>query len=241
MAFRWYALLLGLLIDFPLLAQETSKYQLQVATSLNKSALSDRIEQQLRQAYGRLGYQMQVVRLPAGRSLQMADRGLYDGELFRIDGIQQEFHALRQVPVQLTTIELLAFVRTEQQQALRNWQQMKQLRIGFVRGFRLASQIDFAGYPNPVTTLEQAVGMLEQGKIDVLLEDGQSVLSVIPAKSEQVGITALPGVLASAGVYHYVHQRHSDLIDPLTIVLKKSIASAKDKRVMPTPTGHQED
>lgn len=241
MAFRWYALLLGLLIDFPLLAQETSKYQLQVATSLNKSALSDRIEQQLRQAYGRLGYQMQVVRLPAGRSLQMADRGLYDGELFRIDGIQQEFHALRQVPVQLTTIELLAFVRTEQQQALRNWQQMKQLRIGFVRGFRLASQIDFAGYPNPVTTLEQAVGMLEQGKIDVLLEDGQSVLSVIPAKSEQVGITALPGVLASAGVYHYVHQRHSDLIDPLTIVLKKSIAGAKDKRVMPTPTGHQED
>lgn len=241
MAFRWYALLLGLLIDFQLLAQETSKYQLQVATSLNKSALSDRIEQQLRQAYGRLGYQMQVVRLPAGRSLQMADRGLYDGELFRIDGIQQEFHALRQVPVQLTTIELLAFVRTEQQQALRNWQQMKQLRIGFVRGFRLASQIDFAGYPNPVTTLEQAVGMLEQGKIDVLLEDGQSVLSVIPAKSEQVGITALPGVLASAGVYHYVHQRHSDLIDPLTIVLKKSIASAKDKRVMPTPTGHQED
>lgn len=241
MAFRWYALLLGLLIEFPLLAQETSTSQLQIATSLNKSALSDRIEQQLRQAYGRLGYQMQVVRLPAGRSLQMADRGLYDGELFRIDGIQQEFHALRQVPVQLTTIELLAFVRTEQQHTLRDWQDMKNLRIGFVRGFRLASQITYAGYANPVTTLEQAVGMLEQGKIDVLLEDGQSVLSVIPAKTEQVGITALPGVLATAGVYHYLHQRHSDLIEPLTLVLKKSIAGAKDKRVLPTPSGHSKD
>lgn len=213
-------------------------HQLQIATSLSQSEFSSRIEQQLRLAYGRLGYQMQLIRLPAGRSLQMANRGLYDGELFRIDGIQQEFNALKQVPVQLATIELLAFVRTEQFTTLQDWAVRKNLRVGFVRGFRLASQVAYAGYPVPVTTLDQAVGMLTQGKIDVLLEDRQSVLSVLPANTEQVGIAALPGVLATAGLYHYLHQRHSDLIEPLATVLKKSVAGAKDKRVHPTPTEH---
>lgn len=222
-------------------AQQPQPHQLQIATSLSQSEFASQIEQQLRRAYGRLGYQMQLVRLPAGRSLQMANRGLYDGELFRIDGIQQEFTELRQVPIELARIELLAFVRTTQLQNLRQWQLQKQLRIGFVRGFRLASQVQYAGHPVPVTTLDQAVGMLTQGKIDVLLEDRQSVLSVLPAKTEQVGISALPGVLASAGLFHYLHQRHSDLIEPLVTVLKKSRSSSKDKRVPPTATQHLDE
>jgi ABC-type amino acid transport substrate-binding protein len=186
---------------------------------------------------------MELVRLPAGRSLQMANRGLYDGELFRIDGIQQEFNQLKQVPVQLATIELLAFVRTEQLDELRQWQQQAKLKIGFVRGFRLASQVRYAGHPVPVTTLQQAVGMLEQGKIDVLLEDRQSVLSVLPAKTEQVGIIALPSVLATAGLYHYLHQRHSNLIAPLSEVLHNMQAGAADQATNPaaTPSGIIDD
>jgi hypothetical protein len=260
MALRWHMGCLSLILALPLFAAQLSAaepaaakqpqqqsaeqapvHQLQIATSLSESALSRRIEQQLRRAYGRLGYQMQLVRLPAGRSLQMANRGLYDGELFRIDGIQQEFSALKQVPVQLATIELLAFVRTEQLRNLHDWKLMKHLRVGFVRGFRLASQIEYVGHAVPVTTLEQAVGMLTQSKIDVLLEDRQSVQSVLPAKTELVGISALPGVLASAGLYHYLHQRRSDLIEPLATVLKKSLASAKDQRVLPTPTENQDE
>lgn len=216
-------------------ATQPQPHQLQIATSLSQSEFASQIEQQLRRAYGRLGYQMQVVRLPAGRSLQMTNRGVYDGELFRIDGIQQEFTALRQVPVELARIELLAFVRSTQLQNLRQWPLQKQLRIGYVRGFRLASQMQFAGHAVPVTTLEQAVGMLEQGKIDVLLEDRLSVLTVLPEKTEQAGISALPGVLASAGIYHYLHQRHSDLLQPLATVLKKSRAAGKDKRPLPRP------
>mgnify|MGYP003503745423 CR=1 FL=1 len=46
--------------------------------------MSDRIEQQLKTAYLQLGYQMQVQRLPAGRSLIMTNAGEFDGELFRI-------------------------------------------------------------------------------------------------------------------------------------------------------------
>lgn len=228
-------LILALTLSMPLHAADVAPHTLQIATSLSQSALSSQIEQQLQRAYGRLGYRMQLVRLPAGRSLQMTDRGLYDGELFRIDGVQHEFSQLRQVPVQLASIELLAFVRTEQKNELHDWVLKKQVRVGFVRGFRLASQLQYAGHPVPVTTLEQAVGMLLQGKIDVLLEDQQSVQSVLPAKTEQTGISMLPGTLARAGLYHYLHQRHSALIQPLATVLKKTVTRAKDQRPLPKP------
>lgn len=232
---HWQQFLLGICLSAPLGATETESHQLHIATSLSHSEFSQRIEQQLRRAYGRLGYQMELVRMPAGRSLQMANQGQYDGELFRIDGIQHEFSQLRQVPVQLATIELLAFVQSGRQAELADWKTVKELRIGYVRGFRLASQVTYAGYAIPVTTLQQAVGMLEQGKIDVLLEDRDSVVSVLPAQFEQAGISALPGVLASTGIYHYLHRRHSDLIEPLANVLKKSMAGAKDKRPLPRP------
>lgn len=101
MASRWQIWGLSLFLLLPLsgaklcAAEQPQLHQLQIATSLSQSEFSSHIEQQLRRAYSRLGYQMQLVRLPAGRSLQMANRGLYDGELFRIDGIEQEFSALR--------------------------------------------------------------------------------------------------------------------------------------------------
>jgi hypothetical protein len=229
-------LLLMVVLWQPLRAAEPDTHTLQIATSLSRSTLSTQIEQQLQRAYSRLGYQIEVVRLPAGRSLHMANRGVYDGELFRIGGLAEDFPALRQVEVQLATIEVLAFVKTEHQAELRDWVDLKHIRVGYVRGFRLAEKIQYAGYPVALTTLEQAVGMLEQGKIDVLLEDLQSVRSMLPAQLEQVGLTSLPTVLARAGLYHYLHERHSDLLEPLATVLKKSVPGAKDKRQLPRPT-----
>jgi hypothetical protein len=45
----------------------------------------------------------------------------------------------------------------------------------------------------------------------------------------------LPGTLARAGLYHYLHQRHSDLLQPLATVLEKTVAGAKVKRPLPKP------
>jgi len=200
---------------------------LQIATSLSKSELSGRIEQQLQQAYQQLGYQMQLVRLPAGRSLQMTNQGLYDGELFRIDGVQHEFPQLLQVPVQLASIKLLAYVASPRAQELQQWARQSDLRIGYVRGFRLVSQVRFAGKALPVTTLEQALGMLRQGKVDVLLEDQQSLLSLLPEGLAEAGISAQSGVLAEAGLYHYVHQRHAAIVPSLSRTLQNAVGGHK--------------
>ncbi len=195
--------------------------ELRMAGSLSQSELSADIEQQLRLAYHQLGYQLSISRLPAGRSLQMSNQGLFDGELFRIDDISKSYANLHQVPVALARIEVHAYVRTEQADKLAGWPGQKQLRIGTVRGFRLANAVSFSGYPVQLTTLAQAVEMLRQDKIDVLLEDQLSILSLLGGSLHDSGLVQLPDVLACAQLYHYVHQKHQSLLPALTKALQQ--------------------
>lgn len=195
--------------------------ELRFASSLSQSELSADIEQQLRLAYHQLGYQLSISRLPAGRSLQMSDQGLFDGELFRIDDISKNYPNLQQVPVALARIEVHAYVRATQVDQLASWPGQKQLRIGTVRGFRLANAVSFSGYPVQLTTLAQAVEMLRQDKIDVLLEDQLSILSLLGGSLHDSGLAQLPEVLACAQLYHYIHQKHQSLLPALTKALQQ--------------------
>lgn len=213
--------LLGCLFCCLIIYPATAK-SLQIATSLSDTdTLSQPIAQQLQQAYAELGYKMDVVRLPAGRSLRMANQGHYDGELFRIGGLQSQFPNLRQVPVELRLLRLFAYVRADRRDNWQHWQQRKDLVIGHVRGFRLAAQQQFAGSRVETTTLQQAQDLLLQGKIDLLLEDEWS----LPADQQ---LKRLPQVLTQAGLFHYLHSRHQALVPALTQALQRQLQAKKN-------------
>lgn len=78
-----------------------------VTASLNQTALTIQIEQQLTQAYRAIDYQLHIQYLPAARSLKMSSQGKFDGELFRIAAVGQHYPELLQVPVALARVELL--------------------------------------------------------------------------------------------------------------------------------------
>lgn len=189
------------------------------ATSLTRSSLMVAIEEKLTRAYRQMGYQIRVEQLPAGRSLAMANAGRFDGELFRIADVEHDYANLIRVPVPLATIELHAFTR--QGISLPNdWTMQRNLRIGYVRGFRLAGQVQTHGQVVQVTTAAQAVQMLMQDRIDVLLDDEASVRSVLGPNFSEVSMAA--PVLAQAELFHYVHQKHHDVATQLAAVLAKN-------------------
>jgi len=210
------------LIFFCFYAIAATARPLQIATSLSDSAeLSQPITQLIEQAYKALGYQVTIVRLPAGRSLRMANQGLYDGELFRIGGLQQQFPELIQVPVPLRQLQLFAYVQRSKKRDWQSWQTSKELIIGHVRGFKLASQITFAGSRVETTTLTQARELLLQGKIDLLLEDEWSL-------APDAELYRLPTVLAQAELFHYVHSRHQALVPLLSQQLNLLLHTKKN-------------
>lgn len=198
-----------------------------VTASLNQTALTLQMEQQLTQAYRALGYQLNIQYLPAERSLKMSSQGKFDGELFRIAAVGQHYPELLQVPVPLAKIELYAFVRAGREHEFGLWQQDPALRIGFVRGFKMAELYQVAGHKTIVNTAGQAVQMLQQNKIDVLLEDLQTLHEATAGDEQAANLSRLPEVLATEELFHFVHQRHQQLIPVLSEQLRRQSAGKK--------------
>ncbi len=200
------------------------------ASSVNSSAMTRMIEQRLKTAYQALGYQLKVQYLPAGRSLMMSNKGDFDGELFRIQSISEQYPNLLRVPVVLTQLELFAFVRQPAAIDFQQWQQNKKLRIGYVRGFKMAEQNPCRGQKMAVTTTAQAVAMLQQGKVDLLLDDLASVTQVHGVLQTDSWLRQLPDVLSQQGLYHFLHKKHQALLLPLAAELQKTATKPVIKR-----------
>ncbi|OBP15457.1 hypothetical protein A5320_08865 [Rheinheimera sp. SA_1] len=198
-----------------------------VTASLNQTALTIQIEQQLTQAYRAIGYQLNIQYLPAERSLKMSSQGKFDGELFRIAAVGQHYPQLLQVPVPLAQVQLYAFVKAGREHEFGLWQQDATLRIGFVRGFKMAELYEVAGHKTMVNTPGQAVQMLQQNKIDLLLEDLQSLHEATAGDEQGANLTRLPDVLAAEELFHFVHQRHQHLIPALTEQLRRQSEGKK--------------
>ncbi len=203
---------------------------LTVASSVNNSAMTRMIEHRLKTAYQTLGYQLRVQYLPAGRSLIMSNKGEFDGELFRIKSITEEYPNLLRVPVALTQLELFAFVREPAAIDFQHWQQNEKLRIGYVRGFKMAEQYHCRGQKIAVTTTEQAVAMLQQGKVDILLDDLASVVQIAGTLDDNSPIRQLPAVLTRQALYHFLHKQHQALLLPLAAELQKTATKPVIKR-----------
>lgn len=73
---------------------------IQISTLLENDPASDIAEQVLKQAYLRLGLQLQVKKLPGERSLYGANNGETDGELYRKIGMERDYPNLVIIPVQ---------------------------------------------------------------------------------------------------------------------------------------------
>lgn len=212
----WFQLLL------PIAAQQLPPFT--IATSLNRTALTIQIEQQLTQAYRAIGYQLNIQYLPAERSLKMSSQGKFDGELFRIAAVGQHYPELFQVPVPLASVELYAFVVSGREHEFGLWQQDPKLRVGFVRGFKMAEMYEIAGHKTAVNTPGQALQMLQQDKIDLLLEDLQSLREATAGDERDAKIYRLPELLAAEELFHFVHQQHQHLIPALSEQLRQQNA-----------------
>ena len=71
----------------------------------------DVTEAVLREAYERIGIGIAVEKFPDKRALSMADKGVTDGELFRIANIGKDYPNLIMIPVPVSFFEGVAFTK----------------------------------------------------------------------------------------------------------------------------------
>lgn len=184
---------------------------------LGDSTLRQKLQLQLTAAYTALGYQPQFIALPSQRRFRLLKDGLIDADLFRICQLDETHPELLVVPVPLATLRLNAYSLSADK--LVNWQQRSDLLISHIRGFKMAEQQEFAGVRVLVNSDEQAFGLMLQGRVEIVLEDGRTAERFLTQQPELAGIAMQQ--VADFDVCHILNHNWQSLLPALTQQLQQ--------------------
>ncbi|HET6160184.1 MAG TPA: hypothetical protein VFE34_17705 [Dongiaceae bacterium] len=157
----------------------------------------------------------------------LSSAGDVDGEIQRIGNLASTYPSLIQVSPPINYIEPAVFT-TGLAFAVQGWDSIKPYNIGIVRGVG-SSEAGTRGMPNVqrATSLEDLVRMLDRDRFDLLVTDLFSGLVEIERLHLETRIKPLSPPLERIYVYHYLHERHRDLVPKIEAVLREMEASGE--------------
>lgn len=160
--------------------------------------------------------------LPFARSILEVDHGKMDGELGRFEQVEQIFKRIRRVPVPVVMIEYRPLVINDRYSKITSWESLKQskLRIGVRNGATLLESKLGDAITDRLNTYESIYKMLLADRIDIAIVPGGTLEEYLERAPEEERaslqkIQKLPS-LGSQAMYHYLNERHADLIPLLT-------------------------
>jgi ABC-type amino acid transport substrate-binding protein len=182
--------------------------------------------------YKRLGITVEFMDLPAKRSLLESSEGRVDGEVQRILAVQDQYPTLIAVQPSFNFIEPTAFVPTGISLRVEGWKSLAPHSIGIVRGVG-SSERGTQGMRavEPVTTMENLMQSLHAGRFEVAVNDRFSGLLVIRRLGLEGKVQALDPPLERIPLYHFLHERHRDLVPKVEQVIRSMQASGELDRV----------
>ncbi|PRC92088.1 Bacterial extracellular solute-binding protein, family 3 [Solimicrobium silvestre] len=216
---------LPFLATLPGLAQE--KTSLQISTLLEQDPATSIAEQVMAEAYRRLNIKMKLTRLPGERSLQSANDGEVDGELYRKLYMEKDYPNLLIVPVELLKYEIVIFTRSTKF-VVNGWESLRPYTLGFVKSIKIIEQNTAGMKIEVAATLRQAFLKMMLARSDVVIANRLSGLAVLK-ELNLPEITILEPPLATFPVFHYLNKKHAALIPQLTKVL---VQMQKDKTIL---------
>ncbi|MES2263239.1 MAG: transporter substrate-binding domain-containing protein [Pseudomonadota bacterium] len=182
--------------------------------------------QVLQEAYRHIGIDLITATAPTERSLSDSNRGLLDGQLARIAGLEEQYPNLVRIPVPIVTVDAVAFTK-QARFDVKGWDSLRPYRIGIVQGQKFATNGTRGMQVVSLPSTEQLFIELDAGHIDVAVSTRiEGVLMTRQIKAQHIILLEAP--LEKIILYHYVHQRHRALVPQLTAVLDKM---EKDGRI----------
>jgi len=170
-------------------------------------------------AYEKLGIPVKFAILPGKRALAESSEGRADGEVHRIFEMGDEYPTLLRVPTPINYIEPSVFSKKHGFEVT-DCTAFQGYQIGIVRGVK-HSQLCTQGMENVFVgdDLSGVMRMLDAGRVDLLIT--ARINGLLMAK--ELGLDAIKPLsppLSRLWVYHYLHERHKDLIPTIDAVFK---------------------
>jgi len=185
----------------------------------------------LQAVYQRLGIPIEFVDLPAKRALLESSQGRVDGEVQRVLAVQTEYPSLIAVQPSINYIEPTAFVN-RLDFPVDGWRSIAGYSIGIVRGVG-SSERGTHGMARveAVATMDQLMQMLAHNRIDVAVNDRFSGLLVNRRLRLAAALRPLSPALERVALYHFLHDRHRELVPRVGEAVQAMAASGELERL----------
>lgn len=180
-------------------------------------------ERVLREAYAKLGRSIVVEHLPAERALYWASSGRLDGDLCR--GHASE--GLLLVPTAVYYWQLGVF--STRPLSVQTWSDLQPYKIAYERGMRGVSahqELDLV----PVNSIQSGIQLLAKHRVDILLDDYNSVLYAA-RKMKVNDLLASQPKLARGPTYHLLNKKHAVLARQLNAVLAQMTSDGRIEQI----------
>ena len=183
----------------------------------------------IRKAYGRLGIDIEIRRVPPAEALRQSNGGEVSAELQRIDGISARYENLVQVPIPINLIQGVVFSR-KYRFPVTGWHSLRPYRIGIVKGILFAEVNTYGMEVEVFNSYPELVDALDQDTVDVAVMPRVEGLSILQGMQRD-DIGEMEGILETLFLYHYVHKSRSELVEQLSPVLKNMLQTGETRRL----------
>lgn len=186
----------------------------------------------LQEAYRITGHELRPQIVPSQRALFMAENGLVDGDLFRIEGIEVEHPNLVPVPYPLLrgrVIALLARAGNECAKELPDGPLIAAVRRGVIIEKQTAQALGLI--PVQTSSYAQIEMLLNSGRVDLaLISEIENISPLTPRAMANHQKLCEP--VAFFTLFHYLHRRHAELANELADALEQLDTSGEKQRVI---------
>ncbi|MCK1394555.1 transporter substrate-binding domain-containing protein [Bradyrhizobium sp. 1] len=181
----------------------------------------------LRAVYAKLDIKLEFEDVPGKRALALSSAGEVDGEIQRIGTLSRDYPTLVQITPAINYIEPTVFT-TKLHFDVAGWNSIRDYSIGIVRGVG-SSEAGTRGMAEVTasTSLESMVKMLDADRFELMVTDLFSGLVAVRKLNLQARIYPLAPPLERIHIYHYLHERHRDLVPKVGKVIAQMEASGE--------------
>lgn len=188
------------------------------------------------EAFSRLGIEVEVIKLPAERALVNANKGIEDGNLLRIAGLEKTYPNLIRVPEKLMDTEFVGYSMKKIPEGP-GWERLNSCAVAYVKGWKIfETNVQGAEEATAVGSPEQMFGLLKEGRVDVgLYEKWQGILL-----ARQVGLKnyqVLEPPFVTKEQFMYLHKKHAAMVPELARVLREMKQDGTYQRIFDQTLG----
>lgn len=185
----------------------------------------------MEQIYQRLGLTMTLVKYPPKRSLMEVNNGAVHGELARASAIEANNPNLIRVPYSIGTVKLMA-IQSKHQPEIEHLAELKDLRIGLLRGFKTAENMTQNLQREMYNDISGLFKGLLYNRIDVAIFTQIGGEHYLRENQLEDKLAISKQALIEIPIYHYLHNRSKPTAETLIKEMQKMHTSGELKSLI---------